>query len=55
MCGRRGVDLCDVEAVATFPVVGFRGFKVLAEDVVGRGVGVRAARSLRHIAKSIVT
>jgi len=44
-----------VEAVTMLPVVGFCRVEVLTEDVVWRHVGVRGARVLRHIAKSIVT
>ena len=49
------VDLLDVEAVAALPVVGLCWVEVLTEDIVWSRVGVRSARVLRHIAKSIVT
>ncbi len=48
-------DLLDVEAVTALPVVGLCWVEVLTEDIVWSCVGVRSARVLRHIAKSIVT
>ena len=49
------IDLLDVKAVATLPVVSLGWFEVLAEDVVWSLVGVGGAQVLRHSAKSKVT
>jgi len=56
--GLRGLgteDLLDIEAVAALPIVSLCWVEVLTEDVVGGFVGVRGARALEHVAKSVVT